>query len=286
MSMGSTPTAGSLSTWQEVLVELPPYDQRVVEVDFSGYNNSLRMPEITMHCETCEGARRFECTDQPYSTTDRRKWGTRWTTYTCKNCEQQQASFALLVRAVTDPLLSRWHVLKVGQYPPHGPRVPTRLLNLLGSEGKQFIKGRRAEAHGFGIGAFGYYRRVVENLRNALFERVVKVAEEMGIATERTEPLRLAMKETRFGDAMRLARPALPDVLLLGGRNPFEVLHTALSDGLHEGGDSLTDEECLARAAAIRVVLTELAERLAELSRGRAELHEALKNLEAPRAEP
>jgi hypothetical protein len=53
------------------------------------------------------------------------------------------------------------------------------------------------------------------------------------------------------------------------------LLHSALSEGLH----AQTDEDCLERATAIRVVLTDLADRIGHALKDRAELGAALSKL-------
>jgi hypothetical protein len=64
-------------------------------------------------------------------------------------------------------------------------------------------------------------------------------------------------------------------VLLIDGRNPLSLLHSALSEGLHEH----TDEECLEIAQDIRVVLTELADRISLALKEEAELTQAVSRL-------
>src|SRR5438046_8892096 len=67
-----------------------------------------------------------------------------------------------------------------------------------------------------------------------------------------------AAKETQFSKAIDDIKTAIPQVLLIDGHNPLTLLHAALSEGLH----GATDEDCLETATSIRVVLTELAERI------------------------
>jgi hypothetical protein len=55
------------------------------------------------------------------------------------------------------------------------------------------------------------------------------------------------------------------------------LLHSALSDGLHQR----SDEQCLEIASSIRVVLAELSERLAQALKDEAELNKALSRLMA-----
>jgi hypothetical protein len=62
---------------------------------------------------------------------------------------------------------------------------------------------------------------------------------------------------------------------LIDGHNPLTLLHDALSDGLH----AATDDECLGFANSIRVLMTELAERLAQAVNDDAELTAALSRL-------
>ena len=53
--------------------------------------------------------------------------------------------------------------------------------------------------------------------------------------------------------AIEAVRHGLPQALYIEGHNPLTLLHSALSEGLHE----LPDDECLKMAADIRLVITE-----------------------------
>jgi hypothetical protein len=67
----------------------------------------------------------------------------------------------------------------------------------------------------------------------------------------------------------------MPQILLINGHNPLTLLHSALSGGLHDQ----SDEECLALATSIRVIMTELAERLGQALKDEAELNAAVSQL-------
>jgi len=120
------------------------------------------------------------------------------------------------------------------------------------------LKGRRSENQGLGIGAFGYYRRVVENQKNRILDEVIKVSEKLGATKDLLGELRKAKDEGQFTKAIESIKHGIPQALLVDGHNPLTLLHSALSEGLH----GQPDEECLALATSIRVVLTELADRL------------------------
>ena len=138
-----------------------------------------------------------------------------------------------------------------------------------------FLKGRNCENHGLGIGAFSYYRRVVENQKNRILEEIVKVSEKIGVPQDKIDILYEAIKETRFSKALEMAKDVIPERLLIDGHSPILLLYRVLSQGVHE----LSDEECLKRASAVRLVLGELAERLAAILKDEAELTKAVSTL-------
>ena len=70
-------------------------------------------------------------------------------------------------------------------------------------------------------------------------------------------------------------KDAIPRDLYIKGHNPFTLLHSALSEGLHDA----SDEECLVAANDIRLILFEFAERLTEAMKERKELDETLSRL-------
>ncbi|HEY5741613.1 MAG TPA: hypothetical protein VIS99_03650 [Terrimicrobiaceae bacterium] len=71
---------------------------------------------------------------------------------------------------------------------------------------------------------------------------------------------------------MEIAREAIPESLKINGHSPIALLHSALSEGVHER----SDEECLALASSVRVVLNELSDRIAQALKDEAELKQAL----------
>jgi len=165
---------------------------------------------------------------------------------------------------------------KFGETPPFGPPTPARVISLIGPDKEYFLKGRRAENQGLGIGAFAYYRRVVENQKNRILEEVIRVSERIGAPHEVITDLRTAISETQFSKAMSSIKHGIPQILLINGYNPLTLLHSALSEGIH----ALSDGQCLERATSIRVVLTELAEHLSQALKDEAELNAAVTRLQ------
>jgi hypothetical protein len=123
-----------------------------------------------------------------------------------------------------------------------------------------FLQARRSIARGLGIGAYSYYRRIVENTKFDLVSAVLEVAQATNASVGQVELLRKAQTETQFSKAIEMLRDvsAIPAVLLIDGHNPLALLHDLLSEGIHQ----LSDGECLERSKEAGVVLCEIADRM------------------------
>jgi hypothetical protein len=159
--------------------------------------------------------------------------------------------------------------------PPFGVPVPNKVLSLFGEDRENFLKGRQCENQGHGVGAFAYYRRVVENHKNEIFDEIIKVCETVGAPQPLIEELGSAKQEVSFTKAMKQIKTALPQGLLIRGHNPLLALHNALSVGLH----SESDAKCLEAAHDVRLVLTDLVEKMSLLRQDDSELHGAVQRL-------
>jgi hypothetical protein len=231
---------------------------------------ALLTPEIRLHCEICDGVRRFKCHNNHYVSGE---MGFVFVIYVCKNCGTTRKTFALAV--IPDEHLSSGQVQKLGELPPFGPPTPSRVMKLVAEDRELFLKGRRSELHGLGIGAFAYYRRVVEEQKGRIIEEIGKVAAKVKPSEETNKLFAKAKAETQFSTAIDIIKSAIPETLLIDGHNPLTLLHSALSEGLH----AQTDEQCLELATSIRVLLTELAERISTALKEEATLKSALNRL-------
>jgi hypothetical protein len=241
----------------------------------------LQLPVLELHCErdSCSGVRLFEPVTTEYGPqVDLGKWKDVFVLYRCRNCRMTMKTYALGVVCEKDSPRSfdlSGKVYKYGEHPAFGSPTPARVITLLGPEKEYYLKGRRAENQGMGVAAFAYYRRVVENQKNRLLDEIIRVAEKIGASPEMLADLNEAQNETQFTAAVRAVKHGIPSALLLNGHNPLTLLHAALSEGLH----AQSDEECLALATSIRIVLADLADRLGHALKDRAELDAAVTKL-------
>ena len=238
----------------------------------------LFTPDLQLHCpkETCNGTRFFRFHQQPIPVRSPKVY-MEYLNYRCSNCQNTEKIFSVLIEVEGDELeiLETGSAFKFGKIPPFGPQTPPRLISLIGPDREIFLKGRQCENQGLGIGAFIYYRRVVENQKTRILEEILKVAQKINANDDTLKTLENAAGEIQFANAMKMTKPALPESLLINGHNPLSLLHSALSKGVHE----MDDEECLSTAGSIRVVLRELSDRLGQALRDEAELQNAIGTL-------
>lgn len=275
-------------TFAEFLESSPPNQivriSDLIEDKWTGTSQRacLKTPEIQIHCteEACNGIRFHRCTEGFTTQIQAGEVINTFITYHCSNCQTHKKMFS--IRALRENATYSGGMIKYGEYPVFGPPVPARLLKLIGPDRDNFLKGRRCENQGLGVGAFVYYRRVVEHQKNRILKEIVKVSEKIGAPKQKIETLNAALSETQFTKALDMAKDAMPESLLINGHSPLKLLYRALSEGIH----NLSDEECLGFASSIRVVLGELSDRLSQALKDEVEITHALNRLLSPMTKP
>lgn len=265
-------------SWAEFLQGAPP--DSVVEVaelcdrENSGHWKVLD-PDVLLYCKTdiCQRDQFFYCNSNSNYLTTENEWKNGYLQYWCRNCRKTRKLFAVCMQRKGSD--GSGFAMKFGEAPPFGPHVPARVITLIGPDRELFLQGRRSETRGLGIGAFAYYRRVVENQKGRIIQEIGKVASRLGAKADALKRFEDAARETQFSKAIEEVKAGFPDVLLIEGRNPLTLLHAALSEGLHEN----TDEQNLELARDIRLVLTELADRISQALKEESELKNAVSRL-------
>lgn len=236
------------------------------------HSYSLRTPDLLLYCSwnSCRGIRTFESSDRRAATND---GGEFFLIYQCRNCRRRSKTYALLCSFESLDGV----VLKLGEEPMFGDPIPARVVTLVGGDRDLFLKGNRCEKQGLGIGAFTYYRRVIEDQKNRIFDEIVRVLQSVDPDSQVIEELVSAKTETHFSKSVDKIKHALPASIQINGQNPLRLLHGALSQGVH----SMSDADCLEYATAVRTVLIEFSERLAAALNNDAELAKSISLLGA-----
>ena len=235
----------------------------------------LLTPDLQLYCpsDVCDGKRFFRCATAPKIKAGQRSH--THITYTCSNCLRAEKTFFLSALRNADS--DAGYCIKIGESPPYGFPISARTLTIIGPDRDLFLNGYRCENQGFGIGSLAYYRRVVENQKNRILDRIIKVASRLKVTEDVLETLYTARNETQFSKAIASVKDILPDILLVNGENPLTTLHAALSEGLHEQ----TDEQCLEMASSVRTALEALSDRLTQALKDEAGLKTALVRLKS-----
>lgn len=263
----------------EFLVSQSPGSQATVRDIALAFNpigrERVSYPEILLHCpsDECGEVRTFRHDGESGSLFEK-EWRYWFLSYVCRYCEKSRRVYALAIYN-TCSREGGHEVCKIGERPPFAPPLPARVIALVGPDRDLFLKGRRAENQGLGVGAFAYYRRVVESQWQRLVDEIIRVAERVNAPGPMLEVLRRAAEETQFSKAVDLIKDGVPEALKISGHNPLTLLYRALSEGVHDK----TDDECLNLASSVRIVLTELAERITQALKDERELQGAVTRL-------
>ena len=149
-------------------------------------------------------------------------------------------------------------VMKIGQYPPWSIQPPKEVRAALGKYEDLYKRGSICESQGYGIGAFAYYRRIVEDVIDQLLADVAELIE-----PQEREKYRAALAKVVgtivAADKIEVVKDMLPTFLRPGGMNPLQTLHDALSVGIH----GLDENDCLALAEGVRHSLAMLCKHIA-----------------------
>ncbi|MGD9199283.1 MAG: hypothetical protein PVF86_16420 [Desulfobacterales bacterium] len=261
--------------FEDFLGKYPPGEvQAITNLGISRSPNAspiLIKPRLKLFCpnSVCTGVRYFD-SYQTKKVTLIEKWSRIFLHYSCANCRTHSKIYAIMARWNADS--DEGQAIKLGEWPPFGPKVSARVISILGENKDLFLMGRRAEIHGLGIGALAYYRKVVERQKNHIIDEIIRVVRRTGSSETQIEKLKSAKMEKGFTDAVELISDALPQALLIGGYNPLALMDQAISKGIYVQNDA----DALKLATALRRILSELAERVVRALEDKTDLDEAV----------
>lgn len=166
------------------------------------------------------------------------------------------------------------YLKKIGQLPAVERKPEAEVLNYLSDEDRDlYNKALSNLSVGYGIGAYAYLRRIVENE----IKRLVKDISELEY--ENVEKVRNAWAEYQSNHQMTTLidsiNPFLPKSLKEIGDNPIKVLYQQTSGGIHE----FSEEICLEKSRDIDKLLRYVIKRISSMKLEFLEARDAMKNL-------
>lgn len=234
---------------RQFLEEYPLY--RKFRISLPTHLKELPKPAIKMRCEIEKSNQTFNMIRDYFNanlgSNQLCKGSTREVQYNCQSCGKFERYF-MLEFGEDD---GGDYVMKVGQSPSWDITPDKALEKMLGVRAQYYSRALVCESQSYGIGAFAYYRRIVEEIIDDLLSEIADIVEN----DEQKEKYKIALenaKKTKVTqDKISLVKDLLPDSLRPGGMNPLSVLHEVLSEGIH----GQTDERCMDMSSDVRTVL-------------------------------
>ena len=234
---------------KEILVEFlekqPLYTEIKVDPTELEIVTDIPNVNINLHCKTCKNTRTFQLREKSVFFAEQNRFIAVLNTsvynsdpiepkdriffrYTCAFCKNFDHDFLILIGES-----GGWSSLrKIGQYPSSSIDIPKELKGIMGKYEKFYKKGKIQENFTNGIGAYAYYRRIVEGIIDDLLDKI----SELMTGDQKIEfeaNLIKAKAETRAKKKIGYVKDLIPESLKKGGYNPLQLLHEALSIGIH-----------------------------------------------------
>ncbi len=167
-----------------------------------------------------------------------------------------------------------FYLRKIGQFPPYEKTPPKDILNFLQPEDQEYYKKALMNiSTGYGIGAFAYFRRIIQNEILRLIQKIGDIKSEH--STEIKNALQKYNTYHQMSSLIEILTTHLPASFNSAGNNPIKVLYEESSLALHE----LTDEDCLNKAIHIDKILRFTIKKIKEESTETVAVKEAFKSL-------
>ena len=189
------------------------------------------------------------------------KTGTSYFEFTCVSCGKSKREYH--VEQIVDEETIRFQ--KYGERPRKRLAKNPVLQHFLRDDLDNYEKAIVCLSLGYGVAAFAYFRRVVENNIDKLLDLVQEDAQSSGAATKVTAALAELRENPPMSKKIKIANHALPVYLNPDGLNPLGRLYQVLSEGVH----NLPEEECLNKAKATSECLAYLVSELASRKKHR-----------------
>ncbi|QDW38054.1 hypothetical protein FFI89_013365 [Bradyrhizobium sp. KBS0727] len=154
------------------LIEYPLYRSFA----FKGPSTLNQWPKVSinMNCSVCRSSQTFNMTSEYYNeylvAAGYINYPAQNTTvqlrYRCEHCSDFERVFVIRINEGCQS------IVKIGQYPAWDVKGDPGVEKLLGTHASYFKRGLICESQGYGIGAFAYYRRIVEEIIDGLLDQV------------------------------------------------------------------------------------------------------------------
>ena len=212
---------------------------------------SLWIKEVDAFCENCQQIRPFQDLRSRGSGSGMEmtalSTGQSYFQFSCVSCRKQKREY-LVDQIVTDEIIK---FQKYGELPRKNIERDVQLQNFFSNDLDCYEKAAVCLTHGYGIAAFVYLRRIIENNIHSLLNLLMEDVQSSDGNKDVKEALLELKNESPTSNKIKVANKALPEYLKPNGLNPLGRLYQVLSEGVH----NFSDEECLERTNAVKECL-------------------------------
>lgn len=243
---------------EELFEKYPLYTKMKIN-ELPSSLSDIKVININMYCKKCKNVRTFNSLNSFYSPFQN-SMSTKYSSinfeeftkkyneeiivrcvYYCAACNDFRRYFLLKI----DKDLS--NVEKIGQYPPWDISIEKEFKQVLGKYENYYKNGKICESQSYGIGAFSYYRRAIEEIIDYMLDSISELME--GEDKEKYKKALEKVKQTKnTSKKIELVYDLTPPVLNPKEFNSLKTLHDKLSGGIH----GKSDEDCLKDAQILR----------------------------------
>lgn len=214
----------------------------------------------------------------------------------CKSCQKKQADFLISIKSnqqfpnnrdniVTYSLKGSKHIdivdnkniqvllTKIGVFPEQKVEIDKSIQQYFDRETNNwYFKGVKLYQQGFGIGSLSYFRRIVEK---ELMNILSNVSELNSSDPKLKKLIEDFNKNQKISSLYKNSFSLLPKSLQILGDNPFEVLYSLTSEGLH----NMTENDSLNKADKIHKLIDYVVKKIYEEKSELQKIRELLKDL-------
>lgn len=257
---------------------------RKLSVDLPSELEDLTFPNVNLHCSNCNSEETFTLANKYGEIIDQVSGPGKTVTripssppiagevilleYVCARCNEFKWFYFLRFGETSV------YMQKIGQFPPYGIDPGKNITKMLGEHVYLFKKGLICESQSYGIGAYAYYRRIVELIIDELLNSIGDLIDEND-KKDYEEALSKTKKTKNASEKIELVKDLLPKRLRPENVNPLATLHEKLSKGIHEK----SDEECIEDAEAVRTILIYLVGQIIESGESSKQFTESMKKI-------
>lgn len=193
--------------------------------------------------------------------------GIRYYTFYCTSCNSNYDYWVYFD-------VAKARIRKLGQNPPWETSIDQDIKHFLKENIEFYKKGLICESQGYGIASFAYYRRVLENVINEILNLIISI-ETINQQEDIAEGIRNVLNKRNTEDKLLVVKEITPSFLSPGGTNPFKILYSILSEGIHND----SEEQCIEYAENIRTCLTFIIKTLSNTKKEIESFSESLRNI-------